>query len=459
MTILTRVHRWITGPAGRLHRGLTGLAVRPHLPARTIRLRLTVVYGGLFLLSAALLLAITYVFVWNATAGQFVYRGPDGSLTGIATSAPHGAAPHGAGSPGLQVTSSGSRSRSAALSPVQAQAQAHQMQALAASQHASEMHQFLVGSGIALAIMAMLSIALGWMVAGRTLRPLRAITDAARNISATNLQQRLSLSGPDDELKKLGDTVDDLLGRLEAAFDAQRRFVANASHELRTPLTVGRALLQMALTDPDATVESLRSACEDAIAAGDHQERLIGALLMLARSERGLDHREPLDLSAVTGDSLVVPCLEAARVGLGVTAVTEPAPTEGDPRLAERLVTNLLDNALRHNIPGGAVEVTTGTRAGRAFLAVANTGPVVPPDEVGRLLQPFQRLGDDSTRHGDGLGLGLSIVQAIATAHDAILSARARPGGGLEVEVTFPAPGTRTGQRTPAPLARAAHAG
>ena len=323
---------------------------------------------------------------------------------------------------------------------------ARQAEALAASQHANEMTQLLIYSGVALAIMAVLSVALGWVVAGRVLRPLRTITEAARNASATSLHERLALSGPDDELKKLGDTFDELLGRLAGAFDAQRRFIANASHELRTPLTLGRALLQMTLTDPDATVGSFRSTCGEVIAVADHQERLIEALLVLARSERGLDHREPVDLSAVTGEVLAARQPEAQRLGLWVTAVTDPARIEGDARLAERLVANLVDNALRHNTHGGRIEVATGSRAGRPFVAVANTGPVVAPGEIHRLFEPFQRLGADSAQDADGLGLGLSIVQAIATAHDAILTALAQPGGGLDITVSFPASNARTVQ-------------
>jgi signal transduction histidine kinase len=209
---------------------------------------------------------------------------------------------------------------------------------------------------------------------------------------------------------------------------------------------LGRALLQMTLTDPDATVGSFRSTCEEAIAVADHQERLIEALLVLARSERGLDHREPVDLSVVTDEVVAARHRDAQRLGLRVTAVTNPAPTEGDARLAERLIANLVDNALRHNTHGGHIEVATGSRAGRPFVAVANTGPVVAPGEIHRLFEPFQRLGADSAQNADGLGLGLSIVQAIATAHDAILTARAQPGGGLDITVSFPAPNARTAQ-------------
>jgi signal transduction histidine kinase len=425
---------------GHVHRRLTGLAVRPHRPRRTIRLRLTAIYGGLFLASGAMLLAITYLLVSHATAGQCSRAGPNVYVCG-SESGPHGRPAQASSQAAGPRADTGPRST--ALTPRQADA-------LAASQHANEMHQLLIYSGVALAIMAVLAVALGWVAAGRLLRPLRTITEAAHNASVTSLHERLALSGPDDELKKLGDTFDELLGRLAGAFDAQRRFVANASHELRTPLTLGRALLQMTLTDPDATVGSFRSTCEEVIAVADHQERLIEALLVLARSERGLDHREPVDLSVVTGEVLAARHREAQRLGLRVTAVINPALTEGDARLVERLVANLVDNALRHNVHGGHIEVATGSRASRPFVAVANTGPVIAPSEIHRLFEPFQRLDADSAHNADGLGLGLSIVQAIATAHDAILTARTQPGGGLDITVSFPASNAHPAQ----PVAR-----
>jgi signal transduction histidine kinase len=422
---------------GHVHRRLTGLAARPRLPRRTIRLRLTAIYGGLFVASGAALLAITYLLVSNAAAGQCARSGPNSYVCGT-SGGPHARPAHGnLTHAGLKAgTGSGSKARTP-----------RQAGALAASQHASEMHQLLIYSGIALAIMAAVSAGLGWVVAGRVLRPLRTITEAARNASVTSLhEQRLALAGPDDELKKLGDTFDELLGRLARAFDAQRRFVANASHELRTPLTLGRALLQMTLTDPDATVGSFRSTCQEAIAVADHQERLIEALLVLARSERGLDHREPVDLAALAGRVLAARHRHAQRLGLRVTAVISPALTDGDIRLAERLVANLVGNALRHNIHGGHIDVATGSRAGRPYVTIANTGPVVAPGQIHRLFEPFQRLGADSAQNADGLGLGLSIVHAIATAHDAILTARAQPDGGLDITVSFPASNARTAQ-------------
>jgi signal transduction histidine kinase len=287
--------------------------------------------------------------------------------------------------------------------------------------------------------MAVLSIGLGWFVAGRALRPLRTITATARDISAANLHERLALAGPDDELKELGDTFDALLERLEASFQAQRRFVANASHELRTPLARQRALVQVALADPDATTHSLRGAHERVLASETQLERLIEALLTLSRGQAGLNRREGFDLADVTSQVLLPRRSEAARRGLELHDALSPAPATGDARLVERLVANLVDNALRHNLPDGRVEVATKTEAGHAVLSVTNTGPTVPVAAVDQLIQPFQRLAPERTTR-EGVGLGLSIVHAIATAHDATLRLRPHPQGGLHVDVSFPAP-------------------
>jgi signal transduction histidine kinase len=261
------------------------------------------------------------------------------------------------------------------------------------------------------------------------------MTAAAQEISATSLHRRLALDGPDDELKQLGETIDGLLGRLETAFAAQRQFVANASHELRTPLTLERTLLEVALADPGADVDSLRRACEQALAAGEQQERLIEALLTLSRSQRGLDRREPVDLAEVASDVL------QSAVGLDelrVDTLLDPAPTDGDRRLVERLVANLVDNAARHNVRGGVLQLRTSTANGHALLLVANSGPRIAASDLHRLFEPFQRLEADRTGGPDGLGLGLSIVSAIAAAHSAELDARPRPGGGLQIELAFP---------------------
>jgi signal transduction histidine kinase len=305
-------------------------------------------------------------------------------------------------------------------------------------QRIADLHQLVIESLIALAIMAVISTVLGWAVAGRVLRPLRAMTAAAQQISAASLDRRLAMQGPRDELKNLADTIDGLLERLETAFEAQRRFVANASHELRTPLTVARALLEMTISDPDATVDTFRATCEQVLEEGEHQEQLIEALLDLARGQRGIDRPEDLDLAVIAGDVVRAqePGAAARRVRLDTSL--QPAPLLGDRRLIERLASNLVDNAIRHNIDGGRVRVTVRARAGAAILVIANTGSIVPAQDVERLLQPFQRLAPDRVGQGDGLGLGLSIVAAIAVAHGAALDVRPGADGGLAVEARFP---------------------
>ena len=302
------------------------------------------------------------------------------------------------------------------------------------------MKLLLIRSPIALAIVAVLAVVLGWFTAGRILRPISTITATARRISASNLHERLNLQGPDDELKDLGDTLDDLFARLEASFEAQRHFIANASHELRTPVTADRTLLQVALDDLATTTEMWRAAGQELLASNSEQERLIEALLTLATSEGGPDQREPIDLSAITDTILLTPRPETGRLGLHVQAATQPATLDGDPLLVQLLVANLIDNAVRHNVTGGKVEIATWTKRCCAVLSVTNTGPVIPPAEIDRLFQPFQRLNARRAYHnGHGHGLGLSIVQAIATAHGATITAQAPPGGGLVIDVTFPA--------------------
>jgi len=291
---------------------------------------------------------------------------------------------------------------------------------------------------VAFAIMAGLSLAVGWLIAGRFVRPLRAIITTARDISASNLHRRLGVRGRGDELTELGETLDDLFARLEASFQAQRHFIANASHELRTPLTAGRALLQVALADPEPTVETLRATCEELVELGGQQERLIAALLALASSQRGIGQLECLDLADIAGEAILARQEEAGRHGIRLRAAIAAAPVTGDPSLTQSLVANLLDNAIRHNHPGGQAEISTALTTAGATITVSNTGTLVPPDAVQDLFQPFRQLGTPRTRHGAGHGLGLPIVRAIADAHGAALTARARPAGGLDIEVIFP---------------------
>ena len=360
-----------------------------HLPRRTVRTRLALLYGAVFLVSGAALLAMA----------NLPLRGSE-SVSRVA-----------GGSPGS---------------------------AIAVAQHGADLRLLAIASIAALLVMVVLSIGFGWLIAGRLLRPLRTITATARDISATNLHERLALSGPDDEFKELGETLDDLFGRLEASFESQRHFVANASHELRTPITVERTLLQVALADPDATADALRSTCEKLLALGEQEERLIEALLTLASSERGIEDREAFDLAAAAERVAMVRRHEAQSRGIQVEATLAAAPITGDPSLVESLIANLVDNALRHNVDGGRVEVATETREGCAVLSVVNTGPMVAPEDVERLFEPFRRLGADRMSGKDGHGLGLSIVQAVADAHGATITVDPQPNGGLKVEVSFP---------------------
>jgi signal transduction histidine kinase len=269
--------------------------------------------------------------------------------------------------------------------------------------------------------------------------PLRTITAAARRISASSLHERLALPGPDDELKELADTLDSLFARLEDSFDAQRRFAASASHELRTPLTRERTLLQVTLADPAATTGTWQAVSRELLASNAEQERLIEALLTLASSEASPGEREPADLAAITSAALAAARPAISRLGLHVQTDIQPAALDGDPLLVQQLAANLIDNAVRHNIPGGDIHVTTTTSDAGAVLSVTSSGQVIPAAEVDRLFRPFQRLGPRSARR-DGHGLGLSIVRAIATAHAATITAQPRPGGGLAINITFPPP-------------------
>jgi signal transduction histidine kinase len=287
-------------------------------------------------------------------------------------------------------------------------------------------------------ITAALAVGIGWLIAGRVLRPLRTITATARDISARNLSQRLAVDGPDDEFRQLGQTLDGLFGRLEASFEAQRHFVANASHELRTPLTAEKTVLQVALADPGASTATLRSACTKALQWTEQQEHLIDALLTLASTQRGIERWEPFDLVEIARDAVLHHHEDAERRGIRIDVALSAAPATGDPALAESLITNLVGNAIRHNIDGGWVEVSTAITDGRADVAVANSGPLISPAEVDRLFQPFQRTGAQRTGTAAGHGLGLAIVSAIAGVHGAALAVSARPEGGLRITVSFP---------------------
>jgi len=428
---------------------LARLAPRAAATRFGVRMRLTLLFGGLFLVSGAALLAITYGLVNHATYA-IVVRNSSGFSADGGQATGGGLDPSGAQSiGGMEIGGSGSPG-----SP-QAPQQIHFIAARSASQTgADENDALLLYSGVALAIMAAVSIALGWFVSGRALRPLRRITAAAQRISATSLRERLAVDGPADDLRELADTIDGLFARLDASLDAQRQFVANASHELRTPLARSRTLLEVALMHPDdhTAAATLRTACERAIAAADEQEALIEALLTLARGQRGLARRDPVDLAAVTRDVLAARGAEITARGLTMDVTLSPALMAGDKALTERAVANLVDNALRHNSDGGQVWVSVGTARG-AVLTVANTGPEIPAAAISRLVQPFQRGEAGRTQSRNGLGLGLSIVQAVATAHGATFRLAPRQAGGLQAELVFP-PASPAPTASPVPAAQ-----
>ena len=373
-------------------------------------MRLTLLYAGLFLLLGTALLAVIYVLVARGTTIQVSQAVP---------------------APSQAI-------RQLRVQPGGVGAAAGPVRDVVVQQHNADLARLLTISWVVLAVTTAGAGVLGWFAAGRVLRPLREITSTAQTISAGNLHERLALKGPNDEFKRLGDTLDDLLARLEGSFESQRRFVANASHELRTPLTLERTLLQVALADPNANEQTLRATCEELLTSQAEQERLLEALLTLTSSERGLDRCELVDLAAQAQAAIRQVDARAERHELALEATLAPATTAGDARLIRRLIANLIDNAVDHNIDGGRVEIRTEGANGDALVVVANTGLEVPADQIDRLFEPFQRL--DGTRSADDghHGLGLSIVRAIAVAHNAELTAAAQAGGGLSVTVRFP---------------------
>jgi signal transduction histidine kinase len=446
--------------AARLNDGITQLALGRHLPHRSARVRLTFLYGSLFLLSGAVLMAITYALLVNA---GFVFSLQNtemaGPPPGSARAAPTGGFPRPASTthpsaptmahwrnvaqcmrqqgvprfpdPTTSVPSYIGKingvvaDREGAIFALSARVEQSSTFTQAASvcgftpdsKEAAEdngprtqtRRELLLQSGFALAGMSLLSLVVGWLMAGRVLQP------------------------------------------LEDSYEAQRQFVANASHELRAPLTRQRALIQVALADPEASFASLRTAHERVLASEQHLEQMIDGLLALARGQTGLERRERVDLASFAAELLRMQDSELKDLGLDVDMTLAPAPTTGDPRLVERLIANLIDNAISHNIPQGNVEITTGIHHQHAFLTVANSGPMISPEEVPRLLEPFRRLHGARVTHGGGNGLGLAIVNAIAVAHRATLTIQPRPGGGLIAEVTFPTAARETKQSTTSP--------
>lgn len=376
----------------------------------TVRARLTLLYTSLFAVCGGIVVVVSYILV--------------------ARLAPQG---QGQSAPAIFLT----RCRSEHLSAhpngrLLAKCNAYFQLQGARHQRDVTLSHLLQYSLVTLAVVLALAAVLGWIVAGRVLRPVHRITAAARAASERNLSARVALRGPRDELHELADTFDEMLDRLESAFDTQQRFIANASHELRTPLAVMRATVDVVLDDPDSTPDDLREMAADICAAVDHAEHLIAALLMLARNERGLTVRDEVDLAAIAEGVLDTARPRDRRVHPSL----EPALISGDAVLAERLVANLVDNAGRYNVAAGDIWISTRTVDGSGQLIVENTGTLISPEDAARLFEPFQRL-DDRVSH-DGFGLGLTIVASIATVHGGTARASPRNDGGLSVTVTFP---------------------
>lgn len=379
------------------------------------RVRLTAAYNALFLVAGGVLVAVIYVLVRGRLGSSVDFAvttsAYGGQLDGTVPSAP--AQPTRTLLPGTRVPSEplGGESLATAVTD-------------------TALNQLLTNSLLALALFAILSTLLTWWMAGRVLRPLSVITATAHRLTGANLHERIHLEAPPGELKQLADTVDDMLDRLERLMTAHRRFAANAAHELRTPLAVQRAAAEIGLADPDPhRVEQIR---RKIIEVTEHSEHLLDGLLLLSTSEQGLQHRRPADLDAVAGRATTVLAAEADHHGIVVDTDLRPFTVVGDAVMLDHLVRNLLGNAIRHNRPGGRVDVHVDATG----LHVRNTGWPVPPESVPELFEPFRRLHGRRNGSGDGAGLGLSIAASIASAHGASILATANPDGGLTVDVT-----------------------
>jgi signal transduction histidine kinase len=383
-----------------------GISLR--LPRPTIRLRMTVLYGLVFLVTGAVLLTIGYELVRHNLDAPGDYRRELQQL-GIVPPGFFGRPPaFGAGSTGARIAD-----------------------AIRAQLRSDALHKLLIEYIVALGAMTIVSVVAGWLLAGRALRPLRAITATARRVSGENLGERIGLKGPADELKELADTFDGMLTRLDAAFASQRHFVANASHELRTPLAIMRTEIDVSLADPDASSEELRRMGEDVRDTVDRCERLIEGLLMLARSEAAIGREHDVDLAALAADCITDLRARAEEAQVGVRDDLAPAWVSGEPALLERMIANLIDNGIRHNEPGGWLHVSTRSETGRVRLMVANGGAVIDPAVAATLTQPFRRLD----RGAGGFGLGLSIVRSVVEAHRGTVEVSAPAEGGLTVQV------------------------
>ncbi|CAL9566198.1 Adaptive-response sensory-kinase SasA [Streptomyces sp. enrichment culture] len=385
----------------------------------TIRIRLTLLYGGMFLIAGILLLSIIYLLAAQALREGNALPFKIVSISGqkVVVSSPT--------CPGV--------------GPEQTVDQFHAaIQACMLEQRRHALDDLLSRSLMALLGLSVIAFAFGYAMAGRVLSPLGKITRTARRVVGSDLTRRIELDGPDDELKELADTFDEMLDRLERAFTAQQRFVANASHELRTPLAINRTLLEVHLSDPGAPVE-LQQLGKTLLATNERSEQLVEGLLLLARSENQIVERKPVDLAEVASRAIDQARAEAAAKGVEIRGERASAVVQGNGVLLERIALNLVQNAVRYNVPeDGWVEVTTEAVPGHAVLVVSNTGPVVPAYEVDNLFEPFRRLRTERTGSDKGVGLGLSIARSVARAHGGRITAVPRDGGGLVMRVTLP---------------------
>jgi len=413
-----------------------GKASRGQLrPSLTIRLKLTLWYGLVFALAGIVLIAANYLMVRNslsvapekaraAVAEQF---GLDPEDLEVGHFLPPGSAPD-RNLMDRYITING-----VPLPRLLDEAQVHL--------RAEALRQLWIRSLIALAIMLVVVFGLSWWVAGRMLRPLHAITNTARRLSGSTLHERINLKGPRDELKELADTFDSMLGRLDGAFSAQREFVANASHELRTPLTIIRTEVDVALSDPELSPEELEDMGSAITEAVDRSEALIDGLLVLAAADAdGRPVLTDLDLADIATDQVDLASAEAEVLGLRLELDLEPAPVLGERSLIERLVGNLVENSIHHNLPDGWFSVKTRAEHGKAVLVVANSGPLLSTEDLERLFERFYRPDKSRSRKTGGFGLGLSIVKSVATAHGGDVRLAGLAEGGLEVTVTLPSP-------------------
>ncbi|MEU1594096.1 HAMP domain-containing sensor histidine kinase [Streptomyces sp. NPDC005708] len=379
----------------------------------TIRIRLTLLYGGMFLIAGILLLSIIYLFAAHAlnVGSELPFKILSGQVASDTCNFP--------------------------ASPT-ANELNNAMNACVNEQRQHALDNLLSRSLLALLGLAVIAFAFGYAMAGRVLSPLGRITRTARAVAGSDLSRRIELDGPDDELKELADTFDDMLERLQRAFTAQQRFVGNASHELRTPLAINRTLLEVHLSDPAAPVE-LQQLGKTLLATNERSEQLVEGLLLLARSDNQIVERKPVDLAEVASQAVDQVHAEAEAKGIEIRGRRVPAVVQGNGVLLERIALNLVQNAVRYNIPeGGWVEVTTELQHGEAVLVVSNTGPVVPAYEIDNLFEPFTRLRTERTGSDKGVGLGLSIARSVARAHGGHISAQPREGGGLVMRVTLP---------------------